>query len=80
MVDLMRCLAIERRVRATLIVPVSEKRYLLVERVRVKWQENNTRAFVLETQYESFNERDTAVSRTRALMLSAAQARAYTMA
>ena len=32
-----------------------------MERVRAKWQENNTRAFVLETQYESFNERDTAV-------------------
>jgi hypothetical protein len=57
----MRRLAIERRVRATLIVPVREKRYLLVKRVRVKWQENNTRAFVLETQDESFNERDTAV-------------------
>ena len=51
-----------------------------MERVRAKWQENNTRALVLEAQYESFNERDTAVSRTRALMLSAAQARAYTMA
>ena len=61
MVDLMRRLAIERRVRATLIVPVREKRYLLVERVRAKWQENNTRAFVLETQYESLNERDTTV-------------------
>ena len=32
-----------------------------MERFRAKWQENNTRAFVLETQYESFNERDTAM-------------------
>ena len=47
--------------RASLIVPDREKRYLLIERVRAKWQENNTRAFVLEFQYESLNERDTAV-------------------
>ena len=32
-----------------------------MERFRAKWQENNTRAFALETQYESFNERDTAM-------------------
>ena len=61
MVDLMRRLAIERRVRATLIVPVRKKRKLLVERVRAKWQQNNARAFVLETQDESFNECDTPV-------------------
>ena len=34
---------------------------LTVKRVRAKWHENDARAFVLETQDESFNERDTPV-------------------
>jgi len=61
MIDLIRCLAIERRVRATLIVPVRKTRELLVERVRAKWYQNDARAFVLKTQDESFNEYDTSV-------------------
>jgi hypothetical protein len=32
-----------------------------VERVRAKWYENDPRTFVLQTQVESLNERDTAV-------------------
>ena len=32
-----------------------------MERVRAKWHQNHARAFVLETQDESFNERDTPV-------------------
>ena len=61
MVDLMRRLAIERRVRATLIVPVRKKRKLPVEYLAAKWHEDPASAFVLETQDESFNERDTPV-------------------
>jgi len=59
--NLMRCLAIERRVRATLIIPNRKTRYLLVERVRAQWHQTDARAFVLEAQDESFNERDTSV-------------------
>jgi hypothetical protein len=32
-----------------------------VERVRAKWHQNDARTAVLETQDESFNERDTSV-------------------
>ena len=32
-----------------------------MERVHAKWYENNARTFVLETQNESFNDRDTSV-------------------
>ena len=32
-----------------------------MERVRAKWHENDARTFILETQDESFNERDTPV-------------------
>jgi hypothetical protein len=61
MIDLIRRLAIERRVRAILIVPVRKTRELLVERVRVKRYQNDARTAALETQDESFNERDTSV-------------------
>ena len=61
MVDLMRRLAIERRVGATLIVPVRKTRELLVERARAKWEQYDVRTAVLERQDESFNDRDTAV-------------------
>ena len=57
----MRCLAIERRVRATTIVPRCIKRQLLEERVHEKWHENDPRTFVLQTQDESFYQRDTPV-------------------
>jgi hypothetical protein len=46
---------------ATLIVPVRKKRERLVERLSAKWHENDARAFVLETQNEALNDRDTAV-------------------
>ena len=55
----MRCLAIERRVRATTIVPTCIKRQLPEERVHEKWHENDPRTFVLQTQDESFYQRDT---------------------
>ena len=55
----MRCLAIERRVRATTIVPTCIKRQLLEERIHEKWHENDPGAFVLHAQDESFYERDT---------------------
>jgi hypothetical protein len=51
----------ERGVRATLIVPVRETRELLAERVRTKWHQNDSHAFVLDRQDESFNERNTPV-------------------
>ena len=55
----MRCLAIERRVRAATIVPTCIKRQLLEERIHEKWHENDPRTFVLQAQDESFYERDT---------------------
>ena len=61
MVDLMRRLAMERRVGATLIVPVRKTRKLLMERTRAKWEQYDVRTAVLERQDESFNDRDTAV-------------------
>jgi hypothetical protein len=57
----MRRLAIERRVGATLIVPVRKTRELLVERARAKWEQYDVRTAVLERQDKSFNDRDTAV-------------------
>jgi len=44
-----------------MIIPSHETRYLLVERVRAQWHQNNMRTAVLENQDESFNERDTSV-------------------
>ena len=44
-----------------MIIPNRKTRYLLVERVRAQWRQNDARAFVFETQDESFNERDTSV-------------------
>ena len=61
MIDLMRRLTTERRVRATKIVPIRKRRQFHVEPVRAKRHQNDARAFVLETQNESFNERDTPV-------------------
>ncbi len=61
MIDLIRRLAIERRVRASLIELVRIKREFPVERLTAKWHEDLPRTFVLETQDESFNECDTAV-------------------
>ncbi len=61
MIDLIRHLAIERRVRAILIVPVRKTRELLVERIRAKRYQNDARTAILETQDKSFNERDTSV-------------------
>ena len=57
----MRCLAVERRVRATTIIPACIKRQLLEERVHEKWHENDPRTFVLQAQDESFYQRDTPV-------------------
>ena len=61
MIDLMRCLTSERRVRTFLIEPFRIKRQFPVERRATKWHEDPARAFVLETQDDSFNERDTAM-------------------
>ena len=61
MIDLMRRLTTERRVRATMIVPIRKRRQLHVEPVRAKRHQNDARAFVLETQNEPFNERDAPV-------------------
>ena len=61
MIDLIRRLAIERRVSSFLIEPFRIKRQLPVERLATKWHEDPARAFVLETQDESFNECDTPV-------------------
>ena len=44
-----------------MIVPVHKRHQLLVEIVCAKWHENDACTFVLETQNESFNERDTPV-------------------
>jgi len=44
-----------------MIVPIHKRRQLHVEPVRAKRHQNDARAFVLETQNESFNERDTPV-------------------
>jgi hypothetical protein len=59
MIDLIRRLAMEGRVRATLIVPFHEKRQLTLECLPTKWHEDPTHAFVLERQDESFDERNT---------------------
>ncbi len=61
MIDLMRRLTTERRVRATMIVPIRKRRQLHVKPARAKRHQNDARAFVLEAQNESFNERDTPV-------------------
>ena len=61
MIDLIRRLAIERRVRARLIEPFLKKREFPVERFTAKWHEDPARTFVLEAQDESFNECDTPV-------------------
>jgi hypothetical protein len=44
-----------------LIEPFLKKRKFPVERLTAKWHEDPARAFVLETQYESFNKCDTPV-------------------
>ena len=61
MKDLMRCLAMKRGVGAIVIVPVRKTRQLLLERIRTKWHQNDTHAFVLERQDESLDERDAPV-------------------
>jgi len=58
MIDLVRRLASERRVRSCLLEPLRKKHKLPVERPAAKQREDPARAFVLETQDESFNERD----------------------
>jgi len=57
----MRRLTTERRVRATMIVPIRKRREFRVERARAKWYENDPRTFILQTQDESLYERDTPV-------------------
>jgi hypothetical protein len=47
--------------RAILIVPVHKIRQLLAERLLAKWYDNNACTFLLETQDESLNNRDTPV-------------------
>jgi len=46
---------------AHLIEPFRKKRKPPVERLAAKWHQNDARTFILETQDESFNERDTPV-------------------
>ena len=47
--------------RAILIVPIHKIRQLLAEGLLAKWYDNDARTFLLETQDESFNNRDTPV-------------------
>ncbi len=61
MIDLMRCLAIQRRVRSIFIEPIGITHYLSAERLPAKWHEDDPRAFVLEAQNEPLDERDTPV-------------------
>ena len=61
MIGLLRRLAIERRMGATVIVPIRKTAQFKLESVRTKRYQNNTCAFVLERQDESFDERDTAM-------------------
>jgi len=61
MIDLMGCLAIQRRVRSILVEPVTVPPELPTERLAAKWYDDDSRTFVLEAQNESFNERDTPV-------------------
>jgi len=61
MIELVRRLASERRVRSCLIEPLRKKRKLPEECPAANWHEDPARAFVLEIQDGSFNERDTPV-------------------
>jgi len=54
-------LAIERRVRASLIEPFRKKHKLPSERLPAKRHEDHACAFVLQTQDESFNNCNTSV-------------------
>ncbi len=47
--------------RAILIVPVHKIRQLLAEGLLAKWYDNDACTFLLETQDESLNNRDTPV-------------------
>jgi hypothetical protein len=47
MIDLMRRLAIERRVRPMLIEPDFKEPKLPMERLSAKWHEEDPRAFIL---------------------------------
>ena len=47
--------------RAILIVPVHKKRKFLVEGFLAKWYDDDAGTFLLETQDESLNNRDTPV-------------------
>ena len=47
--------------RAIFIVPVHKIRQLLAEGLLAKWYDNNACTFLLETQDESLNNRDTPV-------------------
>jgi hypothetical protein len=44
-----------------MIIPSRKTRYLMVERVRAQWHQNDAHAFVLESQNESFDECNTPV-------------------
>jgi len=51
--NLMRCFAIERRMRATMIIPNRKTRYLLVERVRAQWRQCRRRPTRGRTRWHS---------------------------
>ena len=61
MIDLIGRLAIQCRVRPTLIVPARIQRKLYARRLPAKWHENDARAFVLQSQDESLDQGNTPV-------------------
>ena len=61
MIHLMRRLTVEPQVRAILVEPFGNPVKFPAKRFPVKWHANDARAFVLETQNESLDYRDTAV-------------------
>ena len=61
MVDLMRRLATQRRVRSILVEPVGIPHKLPAERLAAKWHQDDLRAFVLEAQNEPLHQGNAAV-------------------
>ncbi len=61
MIDLIRRLATQRRVRSIFVEPVGIPHKLPAERVAAKWHEDDPRAFVLEAQNEPLHQGNAAV-------------------
>ena len=60
-VDFVGRLAVKRGVRATLIIPIDEGKNLVAELVKSQWNEDSSRAFILNGADQTFNNSDTAV-------------------